>query len=62
MVSALAPGYVVLMVTVGGEMSGYCATGSAKAAMPPASVISTAITIAKTGRSMKNRERLPMAR
>src|SRR6185295_2702858 len=60
MVSAEAPGYVVLIVTVGGAISGYCATGSENAAMVPASVMMIASTIAKTGRSMKKREKLPI--
>src|SRR5262245_4941126 len=59
-VSALAPGYVVVMVTVGGAISGYCSTGSENAAMAPANVTRTASTIAKTGRSMKKREKLPI--
>ena len=59
-VSALAPGYAVVMVTVGGEISGYCETGSENDAMMPASVIRIAMTLAKIGRSMKNREKLPM--
>src|SRR5689334_11404153 len=61
-VSALAPGYAVVMVTVGGEISGYCETGSEKEAITPASVTRIAITLAKIGRSMKNFEKLPMGR
>src|SRR5580704_15906964 len=38
-------------------MVGYCSTGKVKAAMPPASMITMAITQAKTGRSMKKRDR-----
>src|SRR5690348_8670856 len=37
-------------------MVGYCSTGRLKAAMPPASIMTMAITQAKTGRSMKKRE------
>ena len=40
--------------TVGGVISGYCATGSNITAMLPASVIMTEITAAKIGRAMKN--------
>src|SRR5271156_5079768 len=42
--------------TVGGVTSGYWATGSVKTATPPASTKTTERTMAKTGRSMKNRE------
>src|SRR6185312_10759461 len=38
-------------------MVGYCSTGRLKAAMAPASMMTMAITQAKTGRSMKKRER-----
>ena len=41
---------------MGGVTSGYCATGSVKTATPPASVMTTEITVANTGRSMKNFE------
>src|SRR3982750_539648 len=61
MVSALAPGYTVEMVMVGGEISGYCETGSDCEAMTPASVMRIARTDAKIGRSMKKREKFPMA-
>ncbi len=60
MVSALAPGYAVLMDTVGGEISGYCETGRLNDEMMPASVTRMAMTLAKIGRSMKNFEKLPM--
>src|SRR4051812_16989881 len=40
--------------TVGGVMSGYCATGSMKAATPPITTITIDSTQAKIGRSMKN--------
>src|SRR5258706_15929241 len=59
-VSALAPGYTVEIVIVGGEMSGYCETGRLNEAMTPASVMRIATTVAKIGRSMKKREKLPM--
>ncbi len=59
-VSALAPGYAVEMVTVGGEISGYCDTGRLNEAMTPASVTRIATTLAKMGRSMKNFEKFPM--
>jgi hypothetical protein len=41
---------------VGGVISGYCEIGSEKTAIPPASVMRIEITLAKIGRSMKNRE------
>src|SRR5262245_32135353 len=50
----LAPGYVQLTCTVGGVISGYCATGRMKTAMLPASVMMTEITAAKIGRLIKN--------
>src|SRR4051794_16678602 len=50
----LAPGYVQLTWTVGGVISGYCATGRMKTAMLPMSVMITEITAAKIGRLMKN--------
>ncbi len=42
------------MVTVGGEISGYCAIGSTLAAINPASTNRIAMTPEKIGRSMKN--------
>ena len=36
--------------------SGYCSTGRLRTAMPPASMITMAMTQAKTGRSMKKRD------
>src|SRR6185503_9227793 len=59
-VSALAPGYVALIVTVGGAISGYCATGRIRELMIPASAMMIAMTVAKIGRSMKKREKLPI--
>src|SRR5258706_450491 len=50
------------MVTVGGEISGYCAMGRLKPAMTPASVMMIARTLAKMGLSMKNRAQLHGAR
>jgi len=41
--------------TVGGVTSGYCATGRLKTATPPARVITTEMTVAKMGRSIKKR-------
>src|SRR5262245_61319217 len=41
--------------TVGGVISGYCAIGSRKSAIPPASVTTMDSTEAKIGRSMKKR-------
>src|SRR5690348_4074406 len=53
---ALAPGYEAATSTVGGVISGYCVTGSAQTAMPPARVMTIDSTEAKIGRSMKNFE------
>src|ERR1700682_2634834 len=44
------------MTTVGGAISGYCATGRTCEAINPASVIMIAMTPAKIGRLMKNSE------
>src|SRR3954470_18606845 len=61
-VSALAPGYDALIVTVGGAISGYCDTGRPNAETRPAIRMTIESTLAKIGRSMKKREKLPMAR
>jgi hypothetical protein len=53
-VSALAPGYLAVTVTVGGTMFGYCAIGRLNRATTPAKTVTIAITDAKIGRSMKN--------
>src|SRR5437899_8525908 len=55
-VRALAPGKRVVTCTVGGTTSGYCATGSAKMATPPITIIKMASTFARTGRAMKKSE------
>src|SRR5258707_467243 len=55
-VLALAPGYDADTSTVGGVMSGYCATGSVNRAMLPARVMTMLSTDAKIGRLMKKRE------
>src|SRR5215468_1105381 len=52
-VSADAPGYTVVICTVGGTISGYCATGNTSRAPSPRSVTNVLRTIAKRGRSMK---------
>src|SRR6185436_14526281 len=52
-VSALAPGYEVVISTVGGAISGYCATASSFADSRPTSTITMAITPANTGRWIK---------
>jgi hypothetical protein len=44
------------MLTAGGAMVGYCATGKVKAEIAPASMMTMAMTQAKTGRSMKKRD------
>src|SRR5262245_30588900 len=53
---ALAPGYTANTSTVGGVISGYCATGKLKTARSPARVTIMDSTEAKIGRSIKNRE------
>src|SRR4029450_9456488 len=51
--SALAPGKLVDTVTCGGTTCGYWAIGRATAAKAPTRIISSAMTVEKTGRSMK---------
>src|SRR5262245_48422238 len=53
---ALAPGYEAETSTVGGAISGYCASGSVKRAMVPPSTITIDSTDAKIGRLMKKLE------
>src|SRR6516225_8896052 len=53
---ALAPGYDADTSTVGGAISGYCATGRVSMAMPPPSTTTMDSTEAKIGRLMKNAE------
>src|SRR5579864_4388844 len=53
-VCALAPGYVAWTTMVGSVIRGYCAMGNWSAAIAPTSRMSNAVTIAKTGRVMKN--------
>ena len=60
-VSASAPGYVAITRTVGGVMSGYWATGSVLIVSTPASSITTARTMEKIGRSMKNLENMALS-
>ena len=52
MVSALAPGYWVITITVGGAMSGYCSIGRVARPMQPARTMTIEITLDSTGRSM----------
>jgi hypothetical protein len=52
--AAVAPGYCDVTVTVGGEICGYCATGSVGIVMRPASNTTKLITAAKCGRRRKN--------
>ena len=47
---------VVLTTIVGGVIAGYRSTGSWYRATAPNRIVTTAITFAKIGRSMKNRE------
>src|SRR5258708_9347444 len=56
-VSADAPGYVVVIWTVGGTISGYCATGRMASAPSPINVTKTLRTVAKIGGSLKLCER-----
>src|SRR5437762_9312724 len=51
--SALAPGKLVVTVTCGGTTCGYCAIGRFTAASPPTKIMTSAMTVEKTGRSMK---------
>src|SRR6516162_1656615 len=51
---AFAPKKVVVTVTVGGVMFGYCSRGSDAYDSPPISMNTSAIAIAKIGRWMKN--------
>jgi hypothetical protein len=53
-VSALAPGKVAVISTVGGAICGYCAIGNCIAAANPASTMIMDTTDAKLGRVMKN--------
>src|SRR6516164_5666092 len=52
-VSADAPGYDAVTFTVGGTISGYCATGRIVSAPRPNKVTKMLSTVAKRGRSMK---------
>src|SRR6476646_1169306 len=54
--SALAPGYWPVTFTVGGAMSGYCATGRRPNETSPRITNTSDTTPAKIGRSMKKRE------
>ena len=57
----LATVIVSPQVTEGGAISGYCSTASVRRARTPASMVTIAMTHAKTGRWMKNwaKEELP---
>src|SRR6516164_9459669 len=48
-----APGYCAVTTIVGGVISGNCATGKSAKAMQPRRTVTTEITIAKIGRSIK---------
>src|SRR3954469_24421762 len=52
-VCADAPGYVAVTRIEGGAIEGYCSMGRPRMLRPPASMITIAITQAKTGLSMK---------
>src|SRR5271169_3637855 len=51
--SALAPGKVVDTVTWGGTTCGYWAIGRPRIESPPIRIMISAMTVEKTGRSMK---------
>src|SRR6202048_4272497 len=51
--SALAPGKLVVTVTWGGTTCGYWAIGRLTAASAPTRIMSRAMTVEKTGRSIK---------
>ena len=51
---AFAPGYTVVTCTVGGVILGYCSIGRLYIATTPRITVMIAMTLAKTGRSMKN--------
>lgn len=57
-VEADAPGYMALTTTVGGVISGNCATGRVCMVSNPASTIKTASTVAKIGLFIKNLENM----
>src|SRR5258708_10335106 len=57
--SAFAPGKTAFTVTWGGTTCGYCAIGRLRPANAPTRIMRRAITVEKTGRSMK---KLSMAR
>jgi hypothetical protein len=42
--------------TVGGVIAGYCSTGRRTRETAPSRIVTSAMTFAKIGRSMKNRE------
>src|ERR1051325_1643413 len=44
------------MRTVGGVICGYCSTGNRQTEMAPSKIVTSAMTFAKIGRSIKNRE------
>ena len=44
--------------TVGGVISGFCSIGSPSSATTPKIIVTMAMTLAKIGRSMKNRENM----
>ncbi len=52
-ISALAPGSDVVTVTCGGTTCGYCEIGRPRAASAPVRIMTSAITVERTGRSMK---------
>jgi hypothetical protein len=55
---ALAPGKRAVTETVGGVTLGYWATGSRSSATAPITIMTSASTFERTGRSMKKRENM----
>src|ERR1043166_7629789 len=58
---ALAPMKVVVTWTIGGTISGYCATGSPRIATTPSITMMIDITIATIGRLTKKRAMIYLA-
>ena len=56
--SELAPGYVADTITCGGVIVGYCSNGRFFRAIKPARVITSEITMANLGLSIKNFENI----
>ena len=57
-IAAEAPGYVVLILTTGGSISGYSRSGKVKKATIPNVIKSKFITVAKTGRLTERSDKI----